>query len=252
MIPAPTYESICESLLRDFVKKVRITDYKPPGDMVLKTMRHVQSYDDIVEYETIYKTDKVKMIGILFVQPSHKIAKEDILPNITYYHERSGKNVNFYLAGYGAYLGQEVEVVCRIDSTAWQYSPKSFNNLREEIEKRSKWKYSGECDLIILNAKCSEKDNAVLLDFSCCVAININDVIRVGAIPSTMNLFEVIFRYAESQKGDDPTWGLSDKMGVESTKDGLKNILLNLIPRGIGKEIEKVRKMAVINISKDQ
>jgi len=249
MIPAHTYDSICDSMEREFVRRVRITD-----DNTVRALRYSQTYSEIEEYETIFKTDKVKMVGILFVQPSHKIAKDEILPNIKYYHIRSRTNVNFYLAGYGAYLDRikDVEVVCSVDRTDWQYSATSFNNLREEIENRSNWQYSGECDLIIINARYNKKESRVILDFTCCVAININDLIRVGVITSTMKLFEDIFRYAEAQRHDDPTWGLSDELGFGSSKEGLKNIILNLLPSGAGKEIEKVSKFAVINISKVQ
>jgi hypothetical protein len=42
----------------------------------------------------------LRMFGLLFARPTSRIAKEDIIPNLTYFHYRSGNNISVYCAGY--------------------------------------------------------------------------------------------------------------------------------------------------------
>lgn len=254
MIPAHSYESICESLIDYFTEKRKRNRNPSASDFPFPNMSTFGRYSDILETESRLRSDKVKLVGILFVQPPHKIAKDEILPNLSYYHYRSGKNVNFYLAGYGAFWNErdypDIEVACRVEGTEWLFSSVAFNNLRKELELKSKWHYSGECDLVITNARVESSSRKVFLDFSSCIAVNLDELTRIGSIPSVMKFFELIFRYAENQDLTDPTWGLSDSLGIVGSKSALRTVVLSLLPRDIGKEADKLSRFAVTDVSK--
>jgi len=252
MIPAHSYESICSNLSNTFIETHRINrkgDFKGYGLMV-----STPSFSSMYKNERIIRADKAKLVGLLFVQPSHKIAKDEILSNLSYFHQRSGQNVNFYLAGYGAEFNKQdypdIELACRVNGKDWLFSSSAFENIRRELELNTKWKYSGECDLVITNAKINPQTEKVYFDYTKFIKVNIDELKRIGAIPSVMALFESIFRYADEQDPTDPTWGLSDSLGIDSSKSALLKMILSLLPRNIGKEAEKITHFAVIDASK--
>lgn len=256
MIPAHSYNSICDNLFDAFNQLVNVHWNGNSNNLNMEWLNPSSGTSGIENIEFNIAAGKNKLVGILFVQPSHKIAREEILPNLAYYHYRSRKNINFYLSGYGAYWNEKdyknVEPVCSVDGTEWYFSLGAFDDLRREIESKTKWFYSGECDLILTNAMMSPEAKRVDLDFSNCIKVNLDELKRTGSIPTVMNLFEEIFRYAESQYSFNPAWGLSDTLGKSGAKSGLLNILLSLLPKGIGKEAAKIGHFAVIDVSKRQ
>jgi hypothetical protein len=66
---------------------------------------------------------------------------------------------------------------------------------------------------------------------------------------SVEQLFGDIFRYAETQNGEDPTWGFSDQTGVRLASSAFKQMLLSLLPKGISEEARKAFYFAVADIS---
>ena len=206
-----------------------------------------------VPYSTKITLDKkVEMVGIIFSQPEHFVTKEEILPNLDYYNYRSGKNINFYFSGYGTSWSEEnfpdKQFVIVIEGTKWYFSPNAFNKFRKEIESFSKWKYCGEVELLLINAITSSQ--SVDLNFSSCVTCNLDEMMRVNAIPSIKGFFEQIFQYAEQQKGTDPTWDFSDQMGLLRSQSALKRFILSLLPKNLGKEAERISHFAVRNVSR--
>jgi hypothetical protein len=61
--------------------------------------------------------------------------------------------------------------------------------------------------------------------------------------------FEKIFRFAEDQSGEDPTWGLSDYLGLQVAGSALKSLLLLLVPETIRAEVRKALHLYVKDIS---
>ena len=108
----------------------------------------------------------VRIVGLLFARPSAPSAKDEINPNLPYWHARTGKNINIYCAGFfeswnpGEAAGGDLLAA---------FDNRHFNELREEIEQRCKWRYSGSVDLILLNA--TRQLNRTELDFSGAIAV---------------------------------------------------------------------------------
>jgi len=76
--------------------------------------------------------------------------------SLNYYHHLSGKNINFYLPGYGAYwYGSypDGQVVAKINGVEWSYSDQMFIDFINDLETYSKWRYSGETELLMLEYK---------------------------------------------------------------------------------------------------
>lgn len=95
--------------------------------------------------EDRYEEQK-KGIGILFARPTSKFVKDEILHSINFFHHSSGKIVDFFLPGYGAYWYNaypDAIDVCKIDNVNWSFSDKMFCDFISDIGIISKWKYSG-------------------------------------------------------------------------------------------------------------
>ena len=93
--------------------------------------------------------------GILITRPELPTGI-DILNSLEYYHFRTGKSVNFYLPGYGAYWNSDYpdsKIVTTIDNVNWSFSNQMFALFIEDLEKNSKWQYSGESELLLVDLK---------------------------------------------------------------------------------------------------
>ncbi|WP_020586359.1 hypothetical protein [Desulfobacter curvatus] len=194
------------------------------------------------------------MVGILFASPGTNLADKEILPRLDYYHHRAGKNIDFYCAGYTqGWEGGEDAYGCNDYKKAgldgWVYSNKRFVDLCKELSQLSKWKYSGETDLILINAKHDAKSRSAQIDFSSAILCQLDSMKKDGAIESVAEFFERIFQYAESADSHDPTWGFSDKQGVKETGLCLSRLIFSLIPKNVAKSYMKARHYAVRDIS---
>lgn len=107
------------------------------------------------------------IIGILLARPKSD-AGRTIVDSLPYYHHRSGKNVNFYLPGYGAYWHNaypDEEHIVSIEGTRWSFSNTMYAKFIEDFEKESTWKYSGESELILLDCHNQKLDYSKILVF---------------------------------------------------------------------------------------
>lgn len=200
-----------------------------------------------------YTSDAVKMVGLLFARPESRLAREQIVPHLDYYHHRAGTHTHFFCAGYGAYSppGQmrDAQVVTSIAGQPWAFSARLFDGFRAELERRSRWCYSGGSDLVLTNSVWSAGEQSADLDFSTAVAMNLDQAVADGAIPDVERLFERVFRFGESADGHDPTWGFAAEEGLVAVRSGLVNMLLSLLPRGVGAEAKKLPHFLVADLS---
>jgi len=202
---------------------------------------------------------RVRMVGLLFAPPGAAISKAEILPRLDDFHHRSGNNIDFFCAGYGAYWPEDwapdaQSVTTTTDprwrhTTDWLYSSKYFDDFRKEIEYAAKsWEYSGDVDLILVNAR-PDSDEMAKLDFADAIVLRIDQLKKDKAIESAPSLFENIFRYAERQRGDDPTWGFSDEMGFKEGRSWFVDRFLSWLPQKTGELWKKGRHYAVLNLT---
>ena len=217
-------------------------------------LRYAFLYDKKGKYGKyeVNPADRVRLVGLLFARPSSQLAKAEVIPNLKYFHHRSGEHINFYLAGYREGWAPEGddEVVGKAEIHEWIFSDSKFNAFRMEIECLSSWKYSGGVDLILTNAKYDTANDKAYLDFSSAVQVNLDRAKKDGLIISVEQFFEQIFQYAEAQDDLDPAWGFSDAAGKKLAGSAFKQLLLSFIPKKLGEEAEKALHLAVGDISR--
>jgi hypothetical protein len=68
-------------------------------------------------------------------------------------------------------------------------------------------------------------------------------------IQSVPEFFEKIFRYAEKQTGNDPTWGFSNSVGLPTVGASLLEMILSLLPADVRPVWKKGRHFIVHDLT---
>ncbi len=119
------------------------------------------SFADVSEHKQIHPE---ALCCLLFAPPFSKAAQEGVVPRLGYLNHRSGHDIDFYCAGYGGYWHKEgfpdMEEIGEVryedgTVTPWSFSQKMFASFVDELESVSSWRYSGETELLVLNALAS-------------------------------------------------------------------------------------------------
>ncbi len=150
------------------------------------------SFDDMIEKLNKSTYGREITIGILLAQPNSNFVKDEILNRIEYYYMRSFDNIDFYFPGYGAYWPEykypDKKDICKINNVNWSYSTQSFIGFIEKLEKKSKFKYSGETELLVI------KYSGGKLDFSEVLIFWLDRMVKDEIIYSVPSFFEKLFR----------------------------------------------------------
>jgi|GEM_PF-6846954 len=177
-----------------------------------------------------------KVIGILFVRPAHQTAHPAIFQDLPNFHLRSGSHINFYFPGYGTHwddrYASDKKEVAKIDGASWYYFQAHYSAFEEELEKRTKWKPTGECELLILSVASNSTEGDAPISFDDGITINISELIADGLISSISRLFYNIFNVFR----DNPDTTLHELSNRLAQKNGERAVLdfLGVIPGSSG------------------
>jgi hypothetical protein len=170
-----------------------------------------------------HDNDNTVTVGILIGNASCNFMNSNILSKINQYHHRSNYNIDFYFPGYGAYwhghCGHQ-ETVCVVDGVNWLYSDKSLCDFIDVLETKSKYQYSGETDLILINYINGK------LDFSEMMVLWLDKMQKDGIIYSPSNFFETVFRMFKNKM---LVYEASDKLAIK----GIGNIIISMLKEKI-------------------
>lgn len=150
--------------------------------------------------------------------------KNNILSKINQFHHRSNHNIDFYFPGYGAYwygcFGQE-ETVCNVDGVKWLYSDELYCKFIDDLESQSRWRYSGETELILINFKNGE------FDFSEMLVFWLDKMVNDQVIYSPSNFFETVFRLFKDKK---TVYNASDLLALNGVANSIFEIIKQKTP----------------------
>lgn len=206
-------------------------------------------------FEHRYPKGGIRLVGLLFAPPESRLGDSEITKSLDYFHHRSGDKIDFFCAGYRRHGKAKQLVVERevtSDSDPWYFNVIDFEALRREVRKSSSWKYSGEADLILLNATKSESGQDVVLDWSSAICCDLERMKKDKAIESTRRFFEDIFSFVDEYDGADPVWDLSDQLGTLKAKSGLKRLILTVLPKTLRELYSEAKHLVVRDISRGQ
>ena len=155
------------------------------------------TYEEIVEYER--RIENMEIVVFLFVKPTNQDAT-DIIQEFEYIHYNSAKYCSVYAIGYSDDPQKKdsspYKKVAEIIGRDWYFSNKTFVEFKNNLERRIKWEYSGETEVLILQNNPGGRDP---LNFSNYVAIDVNKGLREGYIDSFQRFMESLIRSSRSK-----------------------------------------------------
>lgn len=190
------------------------------------------TYKDMLKY--INKSGFVEdVIGILVTRPDLHTGK-DILKSLNYYHHLTSKNINFYLPGYGAYWNSDeypdMNTVTCINGVNWSFSDKAFVEFIAVLEKVSKWKYSGESELLLIPY------HDELLDFSEVGVFHLDAMLKDGTISSVSSFVTGLNRCVMQ---DNSVTGIIERGAEKCVMKAVIEEIIDSIPTYITKPLRK-------------
>lgn len=195
------------------------------------------------------KIKKHALVAILFCNPKTEFCQKEILASLSYLHHRSKHHINIFCCGYGAYWPEhkysDLEIVTSIGGTDWCYSDNAFVEAIEAFENTTKWKYSGENELLLLDVSTSTDSDS--LNINSAIVCNLERMKLDKAFSSVRSLLEDIIRYASSSNASD-AWEFSDRKGGELAVNLLKNTMLSFLPKQLQVSYKKAESYAIKKI----
>lgn len=154
------------------------------------------TYDEIIEYERLIENQEI--VVLLFVRPTNQDAI-DIIREFEYIHYNSSKYCSIYAVGYSNNFQKRSDThyrkICEILNSDWYFSSKAFVEFKDNLEKRIKWKYSGETEILVLQNNPGKYDPLNFINY---VAIDVNKGLKEGYIDSFQRFMESLVRSAKN------------------------------------------------------
>ena len=221
MVPITSYARLCDFLTQDF-------DY----------WRHRD------------RDQKIRLCAILFARPHTELASREIFPELEYFDQRLGPRLHVFVAGCTrGRVGEfpDERPVGRTDQ--WRYSDVAFNQLRVDLESRTRWRYREACELLVLNTTFDRKRAAATVDCGSAVRIDLDKLRALGGIHSVAELIGRMADYCDrSENKNDPAWGFSDSMGGKVVGASLWHLLISFIPEAVRKDAEAAREFVTADL----
>lgn len=187
------------------------------------------------------------LVGLLFARPSDDFAAKNIIPELDYFDTRSGESLDFFCVGYSKTQTPLSQAVIKVKGVQWWFDNDSFDKFRRQITRESNWKYSGETELLLADAKWS--DSKASIDYSSAIPCLLEDMQNDKAFKNIKSFFENVFTYAEDP-GSSPAFDLSDLFGKKILIGAAKNTILQLLLRSAAPEYYKARHFVLTDLSK--
>jgi hypothetical protein len=181
-------------------------------------------YNDIIDRlsKILSPGDPIRPVAIIFGRPHNKVINEDILPNLSEYHLRSGEFLEIFCVGF---LEAEGEFI-PIDP----FDARAFLRATDSFEDRTKWRYSGETDLLLMNAYWQPKKQKAVLDFTTVICFTLERALENKVIKSIPAFIQDLLTYAKLYKGNNLPFDYSDRMSIRNLGGVLKAIFFAIIP----------------------
>jgi hypothetical protein len=159
--------------------------------------------------------------AIIFAPKFSKRGYDEIIQRLEYLNRRTGKNLHFYCAGYGAYqpdiLDTEklnISIIYNETQIPWTFSQGQFAQFVNDLEDETNWTYAGNNEIIIL-------DNS--LNFKSCIVLKLDEMIKDKIIDNPNEIIEALIQYSKKNKKIEKI-SLSE-LGKITTDEIIKSIL---------------------------
>lgn len=222
----------------------------------------LHSYDELVGMLNRVCSDKVHrcLVAFLFADSGFDLVKKEIFPFLKRFNARSGYLTHFFFVGYiresltWHYKDSEL-ILEGPDSEKWYFSVEAFEKFRRELEHRTKWKYSGGVDFLLLDAVRNNlldpnENRPLVFNFDQVVSFDLVDARESKRLPILSKFFEEIFRYSEDKREEAKIINYSDKQLLPLCLSVAEGAIKTVIPGYVVDGIKNVKQYSVQNLSR--
>lgn len=163
--------------------------------------------------------DRWCMLCFLIGHNSSVVVRDQVAPRLSYWNSRTASVMHVICIGIGSDNSQAAAARAA-KSIGW-------------LESKSVWRYSGDTDLVLMNARVVERE--VQLQGNRVVALTVERALEDGAIKSLPNFVERMVKFTETSVRPDPVGTFSDRMAMDLAGSGLKSVLLAGLPKSLRK-----------------
>lgn len=191
------------------------------------------------------------VLALLFAHPGSR-AMRALDERGEYLNHRTADTWDLFFPGYyqsteSAHFEREcrAQPIGRGFARDWYFNPEEFNRFRSDVEDRSagRWRYSGETDLVIVNAYIPEVGD-ITLDWASTAAGQLTEPVPGDRTMTVAQIIEAISQDLETQQGDEaygvdrvvgsPGDERTGSLGREMFVSVASGIATSLAARGIG------------------
>jgi hypothetical protein len=134
-----------------------------------------------------------------------------------------------------------------------EFDMSAFIRYRDEFQSKSKWKYTGETDILLLNFDFDICERTGDFSFQEVIFLPVEAMIRDGLVGSLDGLMNGIVEIAKSSKRkskESPVWILSDKLGYFRGRKAFWDAFKKMVLRDFASAVDKLHPFAVCDLSR--
>ena len=176
-----------------------------------------------------------RLVGVLVAHNANKLVADELLPKLDYWHLRSGDSLDLFCCGFGD-RHHPFDAAIFVEHINW-------------LERVFAWRYGGNTELLLLNARLDPGQQTVVLEADRAIAVDFEAAITAGALISVGQFMEQLFASAKTSPLVDPTWDFSDSKGKEYAKSALWNWFFTLVPEAVRDDAKRAKLFAVRSIA---
>jgi len=147
---------------------------------------------------------------------------EEVVKSYGYWNDDAGRYLDMVFPGWGKESGSE----------KLEFDRSAFIHCRQQLEGISKWRYSGQTDVLLLNYEAKRTKDGMLTgpapSFGTCISLPVEEMIRKELVANLDQFMHELTVHARSC-WDDPeqggVWQISDRIGYFRGRDKLSEKL---------------------------
>lgn len=165
--------------------------------------------------------------------------REEIASSFEYWNHDSGEHFDMFFPGW--YFRKK----------KLQFNLKRFIEYSEEIERHSKWRYSGETDLLILNFNYNLQSKEGQFAFDEVIVMQVEEMIRekrIGSLPALLSIIQDTAKANEERGEHSVVWEMSDKIGFLRGRKSLWDAFKKFFFKDFAQVYDNVQPFAVCDL----
>jgi hypothetical protein len=193
----------------------------------------IDDFNGVVNFlDTDLDEGKLKFVGFVFAPPRTDVGQQ-IQQRIFEYNFRFGRDLHFFLVGWSDHAPEQPQHLATLSTPApnesgdnWNYRAKRFNSMTQEIESRSKFKWSGTSEILLLT--CAKLDGLTKIDFATCINLNVSKMLSDGTVTDIGEVLEQLSRAGKASLKD--LKRISNRQGLRIASREVAASLMSRLP----------------------